>query len=133
MVAWGAKSFENDDALDWLADLCEGKTFEPIRKAFQFVLESEEYLEAPECGYAIAAAEIVAGLRGAAAPDLPDTAGDWLKGRSVPPDDPLIPRARQALDRVRTESELKELWDEASNAGEWYETLDDLEKRLGSE
>lgn len=67
MGAWGSGSFENDDALDWLTDFCDDPDKGLIADALTTVAEMDdsEYLEAPDCCVAIAAAEIVAALKGA--------------------------------------------------------------------
>lgn len=53
MGAWGIKSFENDDASDWLYDLEESDDPSVIQKALQLDMA---YLEAPECCNALASA-----------------------------------------------------------------------------
>jgi len=45
---------------------------------------------------------------------------------------PLIPVARAVIQRIRPDSELKELWDESDDAAKWYVTLDDLSSRLNA-
>lgn len=79
MGAWGAGSFENDDAADWLADFCDEPDEKRIANALSTVAEMDagEYLEAPECSVGLAAAEIVASLKGAGSPDLPEEAPDF--------------------------------------------------------
>ncbi len=73
MGTWGAKSFENDDAMDWIAVIEEASDTEPMKDALAAVLEAEgEYLEAPDCSNAMAAAEVIAALNGAPSPDLPE-------------------------------------------------------------
>jgi hypothetical protein len=71
MGAWDAGSFDNDDAADWLADFCDGPDGERITGALSTVAEMDagEYLEAPECSVGLAAAEVVAALKGVPDPD----------------------------------------------------------------
>ncbi|SFN43433.1 protein of unknown function [Formivibrio citricus] len=57
--AWGEGAFDNDDALDWVAQCTRSKDITPVSRALQAVL-STEYIEAPEGSAAIAAAEVVA-------------------------------------------------------------------------
>lgn len=62
MGAWGHGSFQNDCALDWLAEL-EAGGIEAIREALQ--PSAHEYIEVDDASNAIAAAvEIVAAARG---------------------------------------------------------------------
>ena len=64
MGAWGAGNFENDDALDWLAVL-QAEGLPAAGAAIQDVLTlADDYLEAPTCCAALAAAEVIAALRG---------------------------------------------------------------------
>lgn len=132
MGAWGPGSFENDDALDWLADLVDGGGMDVVESAFDGVADAE-YLEAPEASSAVAAAEVVAALAGRPPAELPDEAAEWVAAHGRPPGDRLMRQARAAIQRVRTDSELKELWEEdGEGPNEWHAAVDDLLRRLGS-
>jgi hypothetical protein len=133
MGAWGFGPFENDDAGDWLYELEESPDASVILTALSQVAESgEEYLEAPEACNALAAAEIVAALNGHPLADLPENASAWVDEHEEIVSADLIPPALAAIERVRKQSELKELWDESKDAAKWYATLDDLVKRLNA-
>lgn len=129
MGAWGPGSFENDDAMDWLADLVDGGGMDVVESAFHGVADAE-YLEAPEASSAVAAAEVVAALAGRPPAELPDEAAEWVAAHGRPPADRLMRQARAAVRRVRTDSELKELWEEGEEADAWYACIDDLLRRL---
>jgi hypothetical protein len=59
--AWGARAFENDDAMDWVYVLEEAQDTTLVAEALEKVAESvDDYLEAPECNEALAAAEVIA-------------------------------------------------------------------------
>ena len=132
MGAWGSDSFENDDASDWIADFCDEPDKELISDALSTVVEMDanEYLEAPECSAGIAAAEVVAALKGAAHPDLPDGAKECVAKLELKADPRMVSLALKAVERIKTNSELKELWDESENPNEWYSAIDNLEVRL---
>jgi hypothetical protein len=132
MGAWGADSFENDDASDWLADFCEGPETEATSAALSTVSEMAvaDYLEAPDCCVAIAAAEVVAAQKGAPNASLNDEAKICLKTLESKADRGLVSLALKALERIKTNSELKELWDESENPAEWYQAVGNLESRL---
>jgi hypothetical protein len=132
MGAWGSDSFENDDASDWLADFCEAPDKGLISDALSTVAEMDAaaYLEAPECSVGIAAAEVVAALNGAPNPNLPDDAKDCVSKLNIQAEPDMISLALRAIERIRTDSELKELWDEAENPAEWYQAVSALESRL---
>ena len=121
--------FENDDACDWLIELCEGQDTRPIIDALTAITESDEEIciEDPECSCAIAAAEIVAAAKGRPSADLPDEAKEWLAENAIRADEGLVTLAKQALARVKADSEL---WDESESANEWDAAIDDLKARL---
>jgi hypothetical protein len=132
MGAWGAGTFENDDAADWLADLCDGPNQEALAEALAAVAGAgaDEYLEAPDCSAGLAAAEFVAALKGAPGADLPDEARACAAKLETKADPGLVSLALRAVERVRADSELKELWDESEDPAEWYAAVGDLEARL---
>ena len=131
MGAWGHSSFENDDALDWVGDLEESTDTSAIIEALNAVTDdAEDYIEAPECSMAIAAAEVVAALNGNGAPSRPEEVTEWLKEKPKP-EASLIAKARQAIDIVLADSELKELWEEnTEDFPKWTAALEELISRL---
>ncbi|MFL6255397.1 MAG: DUF4259 domain-containing protein [Pyrinomonadaceae bacterium] len=42
----------------------------------------------------------------------------------------MVSLALRAIERIRTNSELKELWDESENPDPWYAAVTDLEARV---
>ena len=132
MGAWGADSFENDDASDWLADFCDAPDTALILNALSTVaaMDGGEYLEAPDCSVGIAAAEVVAALKGAPNTLLPDDAKNCFSKLAIKGDPSLAAVALKAIERIKTNSELKELWDESETPDEWYQAVNNLEERL---
>ena len=128
MGAWGIRSVDNDDAVDWVHDLGSDERAE-LEEAFDAVLVENDYLEAPECSVGLAAAEVVAALRGQPAEELPEDLVRWLEGRR-PPDADLVQRALLVCARVRDDSELQELWSESEDYSNWLGVVRDLEGRL---
>lgn len=131
MGAWSHNSFDNDDALDWIADLTESTGTKAIVDALDSVTDkAEDYIEAPECSIAIAAAEVVAAMNGKGAESLPPEVKEWLTGQSAA-GAALTAKARSAVDAVLSNSELKELWEEnADDFPRWTALLNDLKSRL---
>lgn len=130
MGAWGAGSFDNDDALDWCAEL-EAEGLPAAGGALRAAKElADDYLEAPESSMALAAAEVVAALRGRPAADLPEHVAAWVAAHPDDPGDDLVRLAREAVDAVAAGSELAELWGEVDDA-EWRAAVADLRSRLG--
>jgi hypothetical protein len=129
--AWDSGSFANDDADDFLAELEVAGSLAVAREALKVAAAAgDEYLEIPEAARAIVAAEAVAALSGAPARPLPGSIRTWLDQGPGPLSDNLRALALDALERVRTESELQEVWEEAG-ATEWLAALAELESRLG--
>jgi Domain of unknown function (DUF4259) len=137
MGAWGTGSFENDDALDFFVRLeQEGKT--AVRAVLEDVtrLGAEDYLEAPEASCAIAAGELVAAARDGDVSRLPQVAQDWLAGHGdglAAPE--LLVLADRAVERVLTQSELRDLWEEGdadAQSKAWSTGVRQLILRLGS-
>jgi hypothetical protein len=126
MGAWGPGSFDNDDALDWLDDLLDGAS-DAIREALE-ATDAEE-LEAPDASSALAAAEVVAAAAGKPAPDLPGEVSDWLEEHGPKQATELAPLARRAAERIRRDSELRDLWEE-NDPTAWFDAVDDLLARL---
>lgn len=132
MGAWGADSFENDEASDWLADFCDAPDEALISDALSIVAEmdSSDYLEAHECSVGIAAAEVVAVLKGAPNANLVSEAKECLVNLEIKADPSLVALALRAVERIKTNSELKELWDESETPAEWSQAVANLEVRL---
>lgn len=132
MGTWGVRNFENDDAMDWVAELVQSGDTSAIERALQVVTEDgDKYLEVPEACRALAAAEVVAALNGAGSPDLPGEVKQWISLHPFGSRD-LSQLALRAVKRIKTASELKDLWDESEDATRWYEVINDLEARLKS-
>jgi len=134
MGAWNFGPFDNDDAHDWLYELEQSADTSVIADTLHRVNAiGEEYLEAPDCSNAIAAAEVIAALRSHPVTGFPDNARQWVDAHRMLNVAGLVPVAVAALQRIRTNSELKELWDESPEAAKWYATLDDATNRLGGQ
>lgn len=133
MGAWGVGTFENDDAGDWADELgwTQGDTL--LVESLSYVVElEEEFLDSPEACRALAAAEVVAALRGAPAADLPEVVHKWVAQATGIDVDALARLSLQAIERIEIDSELKELWDETEHASEWYGLIANLKSRLSA-
>lgn len=131
MGTWGISAFENDNALDWLGDFCDDPSEEVLTDAFTFVNEiGEEYLEAPESENALIAAEVVSSLINSPSSDLLEHSKECIDSQQIKPDAEMISSAIKAVERVKADSELKELWEETDDFQEWNKIVDDLIVRL---
>jgi Domain of unknown function (DUF4259) len=127
--AWGGASFENDAAGDWF--LMVEEAVDPgsvIASALDHALGNADFLDLDASCEAIAAAELSASCAGQAPDRLPDLVRLWVDAHPRQPHDSEIEQAIEAVSRVRTESELRELWDEAAQGqhNEWLYEVDDL-------
>lgn len=129
MGAWAYGSFENDDAMDWVGELADADGTEPIMKAFDTVLKSKDYLEAPEASMGLAAAEVVAALRGKPIATLPEEVTAWVESKTSPKTT-LIEKARLVVERILKDSELKDLWSESEDSAKWRQEVESLLQRL---
>lgn len=134
MGAWGTGVFENDDVLDWKADLLESEGIELIEGTIEEVLE-EEYIESDLASNALGAIEILAALQGKPGEEITNNSSytedlnDWIsthKGQGKK----LISKAKRAIKKIKKDSELKELWEESEEYQTWLKTINDLEDRL---
>ena len=132
MGAWGTGSFENDAARDWFYLVEEA--VEPgvvIAFAIDEALAEADQLEVDSASAAVAAAELSASCAGETPDDLPDHIRRWAGDHPHQPHASEIEHAVQAVERVRDESELRELWDEESGTDNaWLGAVDDLIARL---
>jgi hypothetical protein len=129
MGAWGAGTFENDDAGDWVYQLEEAEGLELVQRTLAAAADPPGYLEAPTCSEALAAAEVVAALAGRPAPDLPEEVRRWVGGHRLSVDAELRTSLR-AVDQIAADSELKELWAESEESEAWVERVQELRSRL---
>jgi hypothetical protein len=131
MGAWGTGIFENDDSLDWAYELEEAKDAALLVKTLETAAKrGDAYLEAFECCRALAAAKVVVALGGGAAPDLPEECRAWVELYRDQWAMQLPALSLSAVERIRNNSELKDLWAASDEATKWYDVLSDLEGRL---
>ncbi|MGA9495121.1 MAG: DUF4259 domain-containing protein, partial [Terriglobales bacterium] len=90
------------------------------------------YLEEPGGSVAVAAAEVVATAKGKPPQAVPGQIATWVSKIDGSPSTEMSDLACRAVERVRTNSELKDLWLEADGLNEWSAALRDLEARLRS-
>ncbi|MDQ6943282.1 MAG: DUF4259 domain-containing protein [Candidatus Eremiobacteraeota bacterium] len=132
MGAWGMGTFENDDAMDWIADFSASPSDEALRAALARPADADGYLESPDASNALAAAEVVAALKGAPTANVV-VVEDYLPAiarSEISVTEDLTALALRAIDRVVSDSELKELWDEVDDASVWRAEVAALRDRV---
>ena len=127
MGAWGLRFDQNDDAADWLAEFADEPSWEAVDSALSAC--SAEYVEAPECSMALAAAEVVAAGLGSPSSDLDEAVLEWATGNSSGAAG-RRQAAQVALARIRDDSELNELWQEADEYADWQASVNETLARL---
>ena len=131
--AWGTASFENQPAIDWFLLVEEAvEPGEVIASTLDTALGDADYLGLDTASEAIAAAELSASCAGHAPERMPDDVRRWVDDHPHRPHTSEIDHAILAVERVRTESELRDLWNEDvdGRADRWLGEIDDLIARL---
>ncbi|MGB8775363.1 MAG: DUF4259 domain-containing protein [Terriglobales bacterium] len=130
MGGWGTGSFENDEAQNFLGRLNSVEV--GVLKQMLAKAADRDYMDAPESSVVIAVAEVVATARGNPPQAVPIQIAEWVSKIEGAPSPEMSELARLAVYKVRTNSELKDLWLEAEGLNEWSAVLRDLEERLSS-
>ena len=131
--AWDVGPFDNDDALDWVWELSESDDLSVVKNALQSAINTSGYLEAPTGSIALAAAEVVAALKGKPRAQLPAEVSAWVENYESEVDDSLVQAARQAIVQVQNaeSSELAQLWSDSPELlNQWHKDLANLVQRL---
>lgn len=128
MGTWGSGSFENDLALDWVADVVDEPTVSKVEATLRLALEADDPDDV-DSSFGLAAAELVAAAVGCASPDLPADSGQWAEPLRGPLGE-LVDLALRAVGRIGTRSERAEIMAEAGLTDEWQAELGDLARRL---
>ena len=131
MGAWGPGPFQNDDASDWVWDLESDDDGSVVIEALSIIVDTpmDELPEVTKCNNALAAAEVVALVRGPRSDSLPDEAIVWITAHASRIDRSWLALASGAVERIMIDSELKELWDETGDDS-WHVGVADLVARL---
>jgi hypothetical protein len=136
MGAWGIGNFENDDAGDWVYDLEKSKDKSILHKALNSVLENSDYIEAPECCEALAAAEVIYSGLSSDHSGISEEVIKWLVKKPGLFKKPITFEASDAIKAIETinkilhSSELKELWEESDEFEKWNEIENSLIEKL---
>ena len=128
--AWGVGPFENDPALDWLADLVDQ---DDTRRVYETLEQATAvpYIDVDIGSAAIAAAEVVAAFRGRPSKNLPKELTSWVGSDRHGPSESQLELARKVVQLVASseQSELRDLWADVGDE-QWQASLGDLQKRL---
>jgi hypothetical protein len=121
--AWGDGSFENDDAMDWVAECVRATSPGLVKAAFDRALNAD-VVEAPE---------VVAASLGKPSPVFPENLKAWLAGQPRAQIAAQAALAERALTKIEDaqHSELRQLWSEGK-LNQWLSKVQALQSRIGS-
>ncbi len=128
--AWGAGSFENDTAADWVYELEKSKDSTLLLNTLTAVM-FDGYIDSDLCSRAVAATDVVASLEDSEIGNLPDGIVKWVEDNKKLYEPEMSKLALKALEQCKdtNRSELSQLWAE-SKSNEWLNELTKLETRL---
>jgi|AACY02.3.fsa_nt_gi hypothetical protein len=129
MGTWGSGPFENDDAMDWIADLVAGDDFSDLEEALDEVLDDSGEVDVVDANIAVAAVAVLAEfIDPQDSESLPPELVEWIHSVEEEPDPELLEMALEALDAATgEESELTELWEEDEA---WHDMIESLRVRV---
>ena len=129
MGAWDEKNFGNDSAMDWVNEFEENPAIELLIDTLQELVDADDYIDMDIASEGLAAAEIVAALKGKSSTDLPETISLLIEKISFI--DGLDTLAIKAVNKAKSEnSELMGLWSEGEDGDKWITIQNDLIERL---
>ena len=133
MGTWDTKTFDNDDAMDWLSELAQTADLSLCEQCLEGDESQGDYLEAPECVRILCSAEVLAALSGRPAGEIPKNVFEWVAAQRHLDPSPLMQKALQNVNRVLGKSsELHQLWlENETDYPAWRAGVLDLRSRLG--
>lgn len=134
MGAWDTDAFGNDTACDWAYSLEDTGDLVLVESTIDKVLATgSDYLEAPEAEEALAAAEVIARLKGnwGIRTVYTEPVDSWVERTQLKPSSDLARKAHAAIDRIlNSPSELLELWEDSEEADAWKQSVSELKSRI---
>lgn len=135
MGAWGYGVFDNDTACDWTYELESCRDLSVVDGALEKILSrGPELVDSSDAKEALAAAEVIARLRGhwGVSNSYTETADTWVKRMSrLGPAEELAKKAVLAIDRILAEpSEILEAWSDSRLLEKWRDGILELRARL---
>jgi hypothetical protein len=127
MGAWGTGAFDNDEALDWFAELSG------IDDAAAFLartLDEGDVRVAATAETLVDAAEVVSALRGHRMRNAPEGLREWLDGAPAIPTASLARKAVTAVRRVRSNAAAAAQFISPGDSRRWQKSMDALIDRL---
>jgi hypothetical protein len=134
MGAWGHGTFDNDTACDFGAAVADGGGIPLVAQTLDRVLScGDDYLEVSDGEEGLAAAEIVARVKGSRGVETAYTESidTWIKRARPSVSADVIDKAKRAIARILADnSELVEVWAESNEFDAWKGSVEALQARL---
>jgi len=130
MSTWDYYNFDNDAAADFAEDFRSTPNEATLYEALATAAEEEGHLELVEASQALAAAEIVAGILGKPAEDIPPGLLPAIVRLDAGDTEDLRELAEQAVTAVLERSELQQQWAARSDYANWEQLQQNLLTRL---
>ena len=129
--AWGAGSFENDSALDWVNENITVSTSLNVMSSAFAVVQTTKYADVDDCSSAIAAAEIIVALNSNHFERLPENVAGWARRNKKHFNKTFVAGALNAVNVCTdtTRSELAQLW-KGTLYEEWKKNIDHIKNEF---
>ena len=134
MSSWGITNFENDVALDFVAELVASSDDLELSveiDRFNASFKPEE-TTLDECLLFLTKMELLAGLIGTPSNDMPLELKDWIEGKYIKVETAVLKNAVKGVQLVLTDSEAKEMYLDSGYFNAWTRAQKDLVKRLST-
>lgn len=131
---WGAGSFDNQAAADWVEGLEDADDLDLVEEALDEVLDMEDAADVlpSSSARALAAAETVAALCQNPAKSLPEEVRQWCFDNTSLDLADTAPKALQAVGVILEDCGLRAEFEDSRTADEWETSVEDLRDRLRS-
>ena len=129
MGTYGVEWFENDAVADWMGKMEAEGHADHVRRLLERVAREPDYIDASDGQTAIAAAEVVAAVRGY--PDDPQFTRKLARRMPTLTEDAALALAALSAVVDPNRSELYELIEDGPSFNEWIGLVEELRRRLG--
>jgi len=124
------------EAADLFLDEMSTNGYGMLEITLDKILDEGSRASIQECDEALVACEVVAAVAGKPSHELPDDLAEWI-GMFISPGSEarenvlnLKEKAADVIDRITSESELRDYWEDESLFGQWLDVQIDLQKRI---
>jgi hypothetical protein len=127
--AWDVGNFDNEVASYWAYEFADSKGPGLLIEVLENLLP-RDLMEVESCRRTLAAAELIAAFTGSPDPALPKELREWVDDTRLEVDRDLWELTRAAVEQIRKDSGLRELWEQSDEFERWQAVVSDLQGRL---